>query len=84
MGNQEFLERRVKRCIAAILSAKEKNVDYLIPSEAASTLRKVILDEINEFFLLVVDVLNNNVNQDFMDMLEMLEDIHERIVTDGD
>lgn len=84
MGNQEFLERRVKRCIAAILSAKEKNVDYLIPPEAASTLRKVILDEINEFFLLVVDVLNNNVNQDFMDMLEMLEDIHERIVTDGD
>jgi hypothetical protein len=74
------LERRVKRCIATILSAKEKNIDRFITEDTASEFRKVILDEINEFYSLVMDVLDDNINQEFLDMLDMLEDIHEALV----
>ncbi len=80
MNEQGLLERRLKRCIASILSAKEKEIDRYIPEEVASTFRKTILDEINEFYALVVDVLNDEINQEFLDMLDMLEDIHGALI----
>jgi hypothetical protein len=80
MNEKGLLERRVKRCIATILSAKEKNIDRFITEDTASEFRKVILDEINEFYSLVMDVLDDNINQEFLDMLDMLEDIHEALV----
>jgi len=80
MSEQGLLERRVKRCIATILSAKEKEIDRYITEEQANAFRKVILDEINEFYSLVIDVMNDNINQEFLDMLDMLEDIHGALI----
>lgn len=80
MNEQGLLERRLKRCIATILSAKEKEIDRYIPEEVANVFRKTILDEINEFYALVVDVLNDEINQEFLDMLDMLEDIHGALI----
>lgn len=80
MNEQGLLERRLKRCIATILSAKEKDIDRYIPEEVAASFRKTILDQINEFYGLVVDVLNDDVNQEFLDMLDMLEDIHGALI----
>ena len=80
MNEQGLLERRLKRCIASILSAKEKEIDRYIPEEVTNVFRKTILDEINEFYALVVDVLNDEINQEFLDMLDMLEDIHGALI----
>lgn len=73
---QGLLEKRKQRCIATILSVKDKECSAL-SNDASSALRKVILDEINEFYLLVVDLMENNINEEYLDMFAMLEDIHE-------
>lgn len=76
MDEVGLLERRMKRCIATILSAKERDIDRYIPDDVANAFRKTILDQINEFYCLVVDIYNQNINQEFLEMLEMVEDIH--------
>jgi hypothetical protein len=73
---QVLLEKRKNKCIASILSAKEKEFDPYLDQEQSAKLRKVILDEINDFYNLAVDLLGDNMNEFYLDMVEMLEDIH--------
>lgn len=77
MNNEEFVERRKNRCIASLLSAKERDIDRYLPSDVAAGYRKLILDEINDFALLVIDLLEDNINEEF---LIMLEEMHSVIV----
>ena len=76
MKEQVVLEKRKNKCIASILSAKEKDYDIYLGKEDALQFRKVILDEINDFYNLAVDLLGDNMNEFYLDMVEMLEDIH--------
>lgn len=76
MKEQVLLEKRKNKCIASILSTKEKEYDPYLDQEQSAKLRKVILDEVNDFYNLAVDLLGDNMNEFYLDMVEMLEDIH--------
>src|SRR4051812_19740653 len=54
-GVQELVERRMKRALAAILGMKEREVDAYLPEPLAAKLRRVILDEFNDFEQVIVD-----------------------------
>lgn len=75
MSEKLFLERRLKRCIGKILSFKEKEIDHSLSEDQASRLRSVILDEVNEFYSVVIDVLDNNINEAYLEILDRLDEI---------
>ena len=57
MRADDILKRRRDRAIAIILSVKEREVDpHLKNAQASRALRKVILDQLNDFYALAVDV----------------------------
>lgn len=61
---QDLLRKRMDRGIATVLSAKEQQVDVLLPpgkdaSEASRQLRKVILDQFNDFYEVCLDVVGS-------------------------
>ncbi len=75
---QEILYRRKQRCIATILGVKERELDKSLSAETQAKLRKVILDEINDFHDIALDLLNSVdggnvvVNQLWLDKLDEL------------
>lgn len=84
MPDEDFtkiLSRRRDRAIAIILGVKERECDFYLPEDVSRTLRKVILDQFNDFALLAEDIANSNVvlNQRY---LEKLDSILEHL--DGD
>ena len=80
MDSKNLLDKRLKRCIKSILNSKERMVDPFVPSDISSQFRTVILDEINSFYSIIIDIIDESSNQEFLDMLEMIEDIHEKLV----
>lgn len=52
----DLLAKRRDRAIAIILGVKERDCDSHLPPEARSKLRKVILDQINEFYEMAMDI----------------------------
>lgn len=79
---QELLDRRCKRSIAIILNVKEREADFLLPDEVQRKLRKVIIDQINEFCSLATDILESaSRGVVFNELwLEKLEEIHSAVV----
>ena len=75
----ELLERRRNKVIAIILSVKERECDQHLPAEASAKLRKVVLDQLNEWHSLVLDVVASIdtgeavVNEEY---LKKLDEIH--------
>lgn len=70
MKATDILEKRKNRCIAIILNVKEREVDPLLNMEpggplASRLLRKAILDQINDFFEMAVDVVGSSEVQTF-------------------
>jgi hypothetical protein len=64
MRAEEILRKRRDRTIAIILGLKEREVDPLLLSEpggsrASTMLRKVILDQINDFYDMALDVASS-------------------------
>lgn len=58
MNSQEFVRKRRDRVLATILSYKEANVDQYLPNQKArDDLRRVILNNVNDFNDLVLDIL---------------------------
>lgn len=55
----DILGRRRDRTIAALLGVKEREADPHLPLEVRTALRKVILDQINDYHSFVVDVLRS-------------------------
>lgn len=53
---QDILAKRRQRVIAIILGVKERECDMHLPPEASAKLRKVILDQVNEYYELVLDL----------------------------
>ena len=85
----DLINRRRDRAIAAILGVKEREADPHLPREAARILRKVVLDQLNDFASLVGDLLtavaeapgDGLVVNDLW--LEQIAQIHEAIVGEG-
>lgn len=79
----EVLEKRRNRALAIILGLKERECDPYLPPDVSAKLRKVILDQLNDFYDLCADVMRSLdtgevvLNQVY---LEKLDAIHEKIV----
>lgn len=81
----DLLFKRKQRCIATVLSSKEALVDQHLSQQESDQFRKVILDEINGLFDLVLDVtkgIDDKVewNQHYLDMLQ---EIHVTVTGNG-
>lgn len=79
----DVLSKRRDRAIATILTVKEKECDLDLNARSSQRLRKVILDEINDLYKLMVDVLDsvdqgNTVTNEAW--LDKLNDIHRHLV----
>ena len=80
---KKILARRRDRMIATILSFKEDECDEYLPNDVSNTLRKLVLDQVNDFSDLCSDLLKSVqpegliVNEHYADMLE---EIHASIV----
>lgn len=64
MRAQEILKKRRDRAIASILNVKEREVDPLLRREpggdqAARALRKVVLDQLNDFYDIALDIASS-------------------------
>lgn len=56
---RELLEKRCRRSIAVVLSAKEREADQYLSLDAQQRLRKVIMDQFNELTLLAIDIVES-------------------------
>lgn len=81
-----LLARRRDRSIAKVLGYKERECDEFLPVRLRQDLRKVVLDEINDFYDFALDLVNSVdgggvvLNQMYLDKLD---EIYERL-TNGD
>lgn len=70
MKAKEILKKRKDRSIAIILNVKEKEVDPLLTSEgggdrASRLMRKVILDQFNDFYDMAIDIVESGEANNF-------------------
>jgi hypothetical protein len=81
---KRILAKRRDRMIATILGTKEDLFDDQISREDSEEFRKVVLDQINDFFDLVIDMLKAShpdgivVNEVWLDKIA---EIHEAVVS---
>jgi hypothetical protein len=89
MKAQEILKKRRDRGIAIVLKVKEREVDPLLLQEpggaqASRLLRKVILDQMNDFYDLALDVCASGEAETFWFNPEVwmrrLDEIHQAVV----
>lgn len=82
----DFLQKRKNRSIAIIMSVKERECDSDLNAMASQKLRKVILDQLNEFYDTCIDVMGSLdtgevvLNENY---LEKLDELHSAIVVNG-
>ncbi len=55
----DIVSRRKDRAIAVLLGIKEREVDQYLPKDVQARLRKAILDQLNDYTTLVLDVLRS-------------------------
>jgi len=79
----DVLARRRDRGIAIILGMKERECDKYLPKEISGKLRKVILDQFNEFYEICVDVMRSldtgdvTLNEHYVERIEeKLDTLH--------
>lgn len=70
MRAEEILKKRRDRTIAIILGIKEREVDPLLANRpggdrASHALRKVILDQVNDFYDMALDVASSSGAEQF-------------------
>ncbi len=78
----DLLKRRKDRSLAIILGVKERECDKDLSAMSSQKLRKVILDQVNEFYSLAVDLLesfddNSEVvlNEHYLEKLDQMYDV---------
>lgn len=94
MRADEILKKRRDRAIAIVLSVKEREVDTILDGvpggkAASRALRKVVLDQINDFCDLALDVTGSSDVATFEFNPEVwarriLNEIHAAVATNGD
>lgn len=83
MNAEELVNRRKDRAIAIILRLKEADCDPHLPPAARVKLRKVILDQLNDFSELVLDIVQSMddghsvVNEKW---IEKLDEMHQVVM----
>jgi hypothetical protein len=87
-GVKDILAKRRDRTIAILLKYKEAEVDAYLPPKTQQALRKQILDQINDFYDLSIDILRSLDTGDVVlneDYLAKLDEMHEMLkkVADG-
>lgn len=75
--SQDALQRRRDRAIAIVLGIKEREVDSYLPPQVSAKLRKVILDQFNDFYEVARDLAPDSVTNDLY--LQKLEEVHEDV-----
>lgn len=81
-----ILDRRKNKAIAIVLGVKEREVDAYLPSGVQDKLRKVVLDQFNEYHELVLDVMKSFDTGEVVlngHYLDLIEELHSRVVGDG-
>lgn len=76
---EQLLRKRKDRAIAIILAVKERDCDKHLPPDVQRALRKVVLDQLNEFYEIVVDVAGSLDNGEFVlneEYLAKIDEIH--------
>lgn len=82
-----MVSRQRDRAIAIILDYKERDCDRHLPPDVQRRLRKVVLDQLNDFTGFCIDLLDSVdtggaiLNEHF---LQLLTEIHEAIALDED
>lgn len=83
---QSILDRRKNKAIAIVLGVKEREIDSRLPRELQDKLRKVVLDQFNEYHEIALDVLRSfdtgevALNEHYLDLIT---ELHSAVVGDG-
>ncbi len=82
----EIVARKKDRALAIILGVKERECDKFLPPHVQQRLRKVVLDQVNEFHDLVIDIIrgldgeNAVYNEEYFARLERkLDEIYRKV-----
>jgi hypothetical protein len=82
----EILAKRRDRAIAIVLGVHDRDLKSYLPPEVSAKLRKVVLDQLNEFHDLCIDVLRSLDNGEVLlndHYLALLAEVHEAVVGNG-
>jgi hypothetical protein len=82
----DLLGKRKDRAIGIVLGVKERECDRFLPPEVSKKLRKVVLDQLNEFHDLCLDVMRSLDDGDVVlneRYFEMLAEVHNAVVGNG-
>jgi hypothetical protein len=81
-GLQDLLEKRCRRSIAVILGVKEREVDEYLPKDAQMKLRKVVMDQLNDFCALATDILESTSDGVVLNdiWLQKIDEVHRAVV----
>ncbi len=79
---RDLLTRRKNRAAAIILGMKDDECDYYLPEETSKKLRKVVLDQMNDFYDVCVDVIESLDGSYIINdlWLEKLDQIHDDLM----
>lgn len=80
----DALGRRRNKAISIILRFKEDEIDPFIDDEVSNQFRKLVLDQLNDFYEVCVDLIgaaDGVVNELWLDKLM---EIHDAVVRDDD
>lgn len=79
----DMLAKRRDRAIAVILGVKERECDPYLPAEASARLRKVVLDQLNDFYELTMDLARSFDQGDVVlndAYLDKIDELHSGVV----
>jgi hypothetical protein len=83
---RSLIEKRCRRTITVILSAKERDLDGYLPDDVGAAYRKVVLDSVNDFHNFIMDILRS-VDDDSVTLndlyLKKIDEIYEAISNNG-
>jgi len=85
-GVKGILAKRRDRTIAILLNFKESECDKYLPREIQVALRKQILDQVNDFYDLAIDLLRSLdtgtivLNQEYLDKVDKMHEMLEKMV----
>lgn len=82
----DLLSRRKDRALAIILRFKELDCDEHLPTQTRNALRKIILDQMNNYHDLAVDLIESASSDEFVVnelWLQKIDEIHSVVVQNG-